>query len=322
MVTGETLRMMLRLMYLIRCFEERAKKIFRERGLQGEFLGALHSYAGEEAVAVGTCVALNRNDYIVSTHRGHGHCIAKGGDVRYMLAEIMGKETGYCRGRGGSMHMGSVEIGMLGGNGIVGAGIPIAVGAAFSADYKGSGQVTVCFFGDGAAGQGTFHESLNIASLWKLPVIFVCENNMYAVTTPVSQSFRTPNIADMAHSYGMPGRAVDGNDVLAVYGVASEAVERARAGRGPTLVECKTYRFEPHCMVIAETRSPEEIESWKRKDPINRLEEKLLTDGIVTLDELERMRVEVVEQMDEAERFAEESPCPKADTLKDGLYSS
>jgi pyruvate dehydrogenase E1 component alpha subunit len=310
---------MLKLMYKIRRFEERAKKLYKEKWLEGSFLGALHSYAGEEAIAVGACSCLKKSDYILSTHRGHGHCLAKGGDLKKMLAELQGKETGYSRGRGGSMHLFAPEIGLLGGNGIVGGGIPISLGVAYSAKYRNSKQVTVCFFGDGAATQGTFHESLNIASLWKLPVVFICENNLYAVTTPVSETISVPDIGERARAYGIPGKVIDGQDVLKVHQVVSEAVDRARAGEGPTLIECKTYRYEPHCAVIAETRAKEEIEEWKRKDPISRFEKKLLEEKKTSSEEIERIKSEVLKEIDEAEDFAKNSPFPDAKNFKESL---
>ena len=243
---------MLKLMYTIRQFEEKARQLFR----QGLIYGALHPYVGQEAVAVGACAALENDDFVVSTHRGHGHCIAKGADLKRMMAELLGRETGYSKGRGGSMHMFSVEEGLLGGNGIVGGGLPIALGSAFSAQYRQSGQVTLCFFGEGAASNGTFHESMNLASLWRLPVVYICENNLYAATTPVSDSAPIENIADRASAYGCPGLVVDGNDVVSVYEAVQQAVARARAGEGPTLIECKTFRFYPHCMVCLLYTSP------------------------------------------------------------------
>ncbi len=202
----------------------------------------------------GVCAALRRDDYVVSTHRGHGHCIAKGADVGRMLAELLGRATGYCRGRGGSMHLFAPDVGLLGGNGVVGAGIPIAVGAAYAAKYRGSERVVACFFGDGAANQGTFHESANMAALWGLPLILVCENNQYAATTRVSESLSVSDVAIRAAAYGMPGEVADGNDAFAVRAAALQAVERARAGGGPSLIECKTYRYEGHCMVLHDHR--------------------------------------------------------------------
>jgi len=300
----------LKLMLRIRFFEERCKKIYKQKMMAGNFLGALHTYIGQEAIAVGICLNLRKNDYVLSTHRCHGHFIAKGGDVRRMMAELQGKETGYCLGRGGSMHLFDTTIGFLGGNGIVGAGLPLAIGAAYSSLYRNTDQVTVCFFGDGAGCQGTFHESLNIAALWKLPVVFVCENNCYAVTTPVAETVSIPDIGVRAQNYGMVGAVVDGNDVLEVLETCKIAIDRARTGAGPTLLECKTYRVDPHCMVISETRCKTEIEEWKKKDPILLFQQKLLKEKLINKTELEQLEKEVLKEIDEAEKFAGESPYP------------
>jgi TPP-dependent pyruvate/acetoin dehydrogenase alpha subunit len=315
MPNKEILTEMLKLMYTIRQFEEKAKELFR----QGLIYGALHSYVGQEAVAVGACMAIGKDDFVVSTHRGHGHCIAKGADPKRMMAELLGRETGYSKGRGGSMHIFSPEEGLLGGNGIVGGGLPIALGAAFSAQYRGSGQVTLCFFGEGAASQGTFHEAMNLASLWRLPVIYICENNLYAATTPVLDSAPIENIGDRASAYGCPGRVLDGNDVLAVYEAVQEAV--TRAGEGPTLIESKTFRYYPHCMVIPEHRDKAEIDGWKKKDPIIRFEKRLLEDGIVTIDEQEKAKREVENTIEEAVGFAKESSYPGVETVAEGLWA-
>lgn len=315
----EELVNMLKLMYKIRYFEEKVKRVYEEKRIAGEFLGALHSYIGEEAIAVGACANLKKDDYIISTHRGHGHCIAKGGDIKRILAEIMGRETGYSRGRGGSMHLFDKEIGLLGGNGIVGAGLPIALGAAFSQKYRDSDQVTLCFFGDGASTQGTFHESLNIAALWKLPLIFVCENNLYALTTPVSKNVSIPNIGDRACAYGIPGKVVNGQDVLKVYEVVYEAVKRARGDQGPSLIECKTYRYNPHCMVIRETRPEEEIKRWEEKDPIILFEKKLFEEKLIGSNDLKKIKLEIEKEVEKAETFAEESPYPDVESFKKEL---
>lgn len=313
----EKLISMLELMYKIRFFEERAKKLYKTGMLSGKFLGALHSYIGEEAIAVGVCSCLKKDDYVLSTHRGHGHFIAKGGDLKRMLAELQGKESGYCRGRGGSMHLFSPEIGFMGGNGVMGAGIPLAIGTAFSAQYRGSNQATVCFFGDGSSNQGTFHESLNMASLWKLPVVFICENNLYAVTTSAAESISIPNVGDRACAYGIPGKVIDGNDVLKVHHTVSESVESARSGKGPSLIECKTYRWDPHCFVIAETRARDEIENWKKKDPIIRFEKKLLQQKIMADEDIKRIKSAVIKEIDSAEDFAKNSPFPDVESFKE-----
>src|SRR4030043_532344 len=250
----------------IRFFED---KVFELYG-QNLVPGTIHLYAGEEAVAVGACSALNRTDYITSTHRGHGHCIAKGADLKSVMAEILGKRTGYCKGKGGSMHIADFSVGMLGATAVVGAGRPIAVGAGLTAKLKKTDQVVACFFGEGASNQGTFHESLNLASTWDLPVIFVCENNLYAMGTRQSRALKVSNVADRAAAYGMPGCSVDGNDVLAVYDATRLAVERARSGKGSSLIECKTYRHKGHSRVdSAKYRAKEEVQEWLGKDAVN-----------------------------------------------------
>ena len=312
---------MLRLMQSIRGFEKKAQELFREGLAVGQFLGALHSYEGQEAVAVGVCACLTPDDYVLSTHRGHGHFLAKGGDMRAMMAELLGKETGVSRGRGGSMHMFDPALGLLGGNGIVGGGTPLALGPAFAAQYRGTDQVTVCFLGEGAATQGAFHESLGLASLWSLPVIYVCENNLWAATTPVSHSWPVHDLAPRAESFGMAGATVDGNDVLAVHEVAGEAVARARGGDGPTLVEAKTYRHRPHCMVIPEHREAEELEQWRRRDPIPRFERHLLDTGVMTEAEIEELRAGVDAELEAAADFARSSPLPDPAAYADYLWA-
>lgn len=306
MLPKEKLKNMLKMMWTIRLFEEKVKDLYRANLITG----AIHSYAGEEAVAVGVCSCLNKDDYIVSTHRGHGHAIAKGGRLDKIFAELMGRETGCCRGRGGSMHLFDIEIGLLGGNGIVGAGIPIAVGAGLSSKYRNSNQVAVAFFGDGASNNGTFHESINLASLWKLPVIFICENNLIAATTAYHTTSSIDNIADRSIGYGIPGKVVDGMDVLEVYNAVSEVVKRSKSNEGPTLIECKTYRFEPHCMVLSDNRPQEGVEEWKKKDPIINFESKLLNDKVMTSEEIEKMKQKINEEINSAVVFAKESPYP------------
>lgn len=340
MLTPEKQIAMLRRMLRIRCFEERLKRFYDYRGFyaqttksedqateelltctlydfgsEGMIGGAVHLYIGQEAVAVGVCAELTKEDFVASTHRGHGHAIAKGLDLKPMLAELMGKATGYSGGCGGSMHIFSPEDGLLGGNGIVGAGIPIATGAAFSAKYRGTDGVAVAFFGDGASNQGTFHESLNMAALWKLPILYVCENNLYAASTPAGIALCTLDVADRAAAYGIPGVAVDGQDVLAVYDAASQAIARARAGDGPTLIECKTYRFRAHCGVSSTHNNPEECEQWKQRDPIALLERRLLDAGAMTSEAAEALRAEVEAEVDAAEAFAQESPLPDPGSL-------
>lgn len=304
-------------MYKIRCFEQEAVKLFHNK----ELPGWLHSYIGEEAVAVGVCASLNRDDYITSTHRGHGHCIAKGADLKRMMAELYGKETGYCKGKGGSMHIADFSIGILGANGIVGGGIPIATGTALASQYLEDGRVTVCFFGDGASNQGGFHESLNLASLWKLPVVYVCENNLYAETTPQADHQPIRDIADRAKSYNMPGVIVDGNDVLAVYEETNKAVERARAGRGPTLVECKTYRYRGHWEGDPEVyRTKEEVKEWKKRDPLKKFKKYLLENDITQSKEISLVEKKIEDEIKDAIKYAQASPLPKPESALEDLY--
>jgi TPP-dependent pyruvate/acetoin dehydrogenase alpha subunit len=292
----------------IRLFEE---KVFELYG-QNLVPGTIHLYAGEEAVAVGVCGGLRKDDYVTSTHRGHGHCIAKGADLNRTMAEILGKKTGYCKGKGGSMHIADFSIGMLGATAVVGAGLPIAVGAGLSAKLRKTDQVVACFFGEGASNQGTFHESLNMASTWKLPVIFVCENNLYAMGTRQSCAMNIENVADRAASYGIQGVAVDGNDVLAVYKATCEAVERARKGEGPTLIECKTYRLKGHSRVVQE---------WLRRDPLKNFREYLAREHVLTETELKSVEKEAAARIDDAVKFALESPYPAPDEALEDVYA-
>jgi pyruvate dehydrogenase E1 component alpha subunit len=319
-IAREKLIEMYKSMELIRHFEYTVNELYA----RGKIFGALHLYAGEEAVAVGVCANLRPDDYAVSTHRGHGHCIAKGADVKRLMAELFGRSTGVCKGKGGSMHLADVSVGMLGASGIVGGGIPLAAGAALSAKYRGTDQVAVGFFGDGASNQGVFHESLNLASIWDLPVIYVCENNQYAESTAVSAAMRVKNVADRAAAYAMPGKVVDGMDVIAVHEAAKQAVERARQGEGPTLIECKTYRFEGHEMGDAHDlyRSKEEVEQWKKRCPIRRLRQTLISSGGLTEREAEKMEQEVKKQIEDAIKFADESPYPDPEeALRDVFVS-
>ncbi len=314
-------RAMLRTMHTIRRFELKAQHLFEEGLARGEFLGALHSYEGQEAVAVGVCAHLRPEDAVLSSHRGHGHAIAKGADIRAMMAELLGKVTGISGGHGGSMHMFDPAVGLLGGNGIVGGGTPLALGPAFAAQYRGNDRVTACFFGEGAAAQGVFHESMNLASLWQLPVIYVCENNLWAATTPVNDAWPVEDLAPRAESFGMPGMTVDGNDVLAVYATAAEAVDRARSGGGPTLIEAKTYRHRPHCMVIPEHRDESELEEWQGRDPIPRFESYLVREGLMTDVEIADLLTEVEAELEEAAQFARQSELPAPDTFADHLWA-
>ena len=313
---------MYRNMLRIRRFEER----LAEESARGNIPGLLHLYVGEEAVAVGACSVLRKEDYITSTHRGHGHCIAKGGDLRKMMAELFGKETGYCKGRGGSMHIAAPDIGIVGCSAIAGAGIPIAAGVGLSSKLRKTDQVCVSFFGDGASNTGAFHEGMNLASLWQLPVVYVLENNLYAISTPASRSSKLKNISDRAAAYGMRAAIADGMDALSVYEAVSQAVERARRGEGPTLVECKTYRFRGHHEgdpKKGETyRTREEMDEWEKRDPIQRLGDMLVNERRTTQAELSAVNQEVMKEIDDAVAFAKESPSPKPEDAMTHLFVS
>lgn len=306
-----------RKMVLIRKFEMCASKLFAQNKLPG----FLHLYVGEEAVATGVCSALEVTDYITSTHRGHGHLIAKGGDVKKMMAELFAKETGYCKGKGGSMHISDRDKGILGANGIVGAGIPIATGAAFASKYKGDGRVAVSFFGDGAANRGTFHEALNMAAAFKLPAVFVCENNLFAISVCARYHMAISNISDRAAAYGMPGYSIDGNDVELVYETTKAAVERARRGEGPTLIECKTWRHRGHYEGDPDDyRTAEEKAEWMQKDPIERLAKRLIEEGICTQAELDAIASDADKLLAEAIDEAEAAPVPSVSALMADIY--
>ncbi|MGI9480013.1 MAG: thiamine pyrophosphate-dependent dehydrogenase E1 component subunit alpha [Hyphomicrobiaceae bacterium] len=319
-VTPEKQREMLRQMLTIRRFEERASADF----LAGDIYGVVHCYIGEEAVAVGVCAALNTDDKIISTHRGHGHCIAKGADLDRMMAELYGRETGYCKGKGGSMHIADFDIGMLGANGIVAGGISIITGAGLAAQMDGKGAVAVCFFGDGASNAGPFHESINIAAAWKLPVIYVCENNLWAVNVPAEESLAVNDVAARAAGYGIPGKIVDGNDLLAVHAEATEAIAHARAGGGPSLIECKTYRQRAHTERAdqPDSRPKAEIDAWMAKDPIDRLVEQLQgQQGQFSQEEWAAMDADVMREIEEAVAFAKASPFPKTENVTDDMFA-
>jgi pyruvate dehydrogenase E1 component alpha subunit len=313
---------MYRTMQRIRQFESR----IRDLAMANEIPGFVHVSIGEEASATGVCAALRPTDRITSTHRGHGHLIAKGGDLKRMMAEIYGKKGGYCKGKGGSMHIVDFSLGILGANGIVGAGLPIATGSALASVIAGRDEVTACYFGDGAANEGTFHESLNLAAIWKLPVVFVCENNGFGEFTPMQAVTAVRDIAVRAQGYDMPGVIVDGNDVLEVYQRASEAVQRARSGGGPTLLECKTYRWEGHVVgeqaFIGEEayRKKAEVEEWKRRCPIIRFEKFALEGGKISKAEIERIVEETSRDLDEAIEFARKSPLPDPAEVTDDVY--
>lgn len=320
--SNDNLKSLLEKMLVIREFETTVQKHFAE----GEIPGFVHLYLGEEAVAVGACSALKKEDYITSTHRGHGHLLARGGDIKKMMAEIFGKKTGYNKGKGGSMHIADVSLGILGANGIVGAGLPIAAGSGISAQILDKESVTVCFFGDGASNRGTFHEALNMASVWNLPVVFVCENNMYGISMP---QFKTDgrrgqnikDVSDRAVAYGISGVTVDGNDVMAVNEAVNEAVKKARQGGGPSLVECKTYRWRGHFEGDPTVyRSDEELEQWKKKDPIPRFVKILKDQEVIDDQEYESLRSEVKEKIKEALQFAQDSPEPDLSEVTTDVY--
>jgi len=307
-----------RTMRMIRRFEERVVELVN----RDEIPGVTHEYVGQEAVATGVCHALRPDDVITSTHRGHGHILAKGGDPRRMMAELMGKATGYNRGRGGSMHIADLSLGIYGANGIVGAGSPIACGAALAAKLRGSDGVAVAFFGDGGMNQGVVHEALNLATIWRLPVVFVCENNGYAISAPISQMAAVARLADRAAGYGMPGESVDGMDILAVHAATLRAVERARSGGGPTLLECVTYRFVGHFTAEKargiKYRTDEEIAEWRKRDPVVTYPAWLRQEGICDPAQVD---AEVEAVLEEAIAFARQSPFPAAEEALEGMYA-
>lgn len=317
-LTKEKARWMYKKMLEIRNFEDKVHELFA----QGILPGFVHLYAGEEAVAVGVCAHLNDKDSITSTHRGHGHCIAKGCDLNGMMAEIYGKVTGLCKGKGGSMHIADLDKGMLGANGIVGGGFPLACGAALTAKYKKTDNVSVCFFGDGAQNHGTFHEGINLAAIWKLPVVFIAENNGYAEATPFNYASSCKSIVDRAIGYNIPGIKVDGKDVLAVYQAAQEAVQRARRGEGPTLIECVTYRNYGHFEGDAQKYKTEQekAEHKQEKDAINLFRQHLLNEQLLDEKELVNLEESVEEAVNQAVKFSEESPYPNASELLTDVY--
>lgn len=319
MPAPEKLKSIYRMMVACREFEDRLYNLFLTENMPG----TMHQYTGQEAVAVGVCAALRPDDYITSTHRGHGHAVAKGVPLRSMMAEMFAKDGGCCRGMGGSMHITDPDVGMLGATGIVGGGIPIATGAALSAQMRGSDQVAVSFFGDGAINIGGFHESLNQAGIWKLPVIYVCENNFYAFSVAVERAAAITNLADRAAAYGFSGIAVDGNDVLAVYAAARTAVERARRNEGPTLIECKTYRQRGHSRFEkANYRSAEEVKQWITRDPIPRFRQFLIEQAVLSEEEAEQIRQAVLAELVDAVSFARQSPEPPPDAALHYVFST
>jgi len=317
-IPKDRLILMYERMLKIRHFETRVMELFAA----GEMPGFVHLYLGQEAVAVGACAALRNDDYITSTHRGHGHIIAKGAEMKYMMAELYGKATGYNKGKGGSQHIAWPGLGILGANGIVGGGLPIATGAAFSARLHKSDQVAVCFFGDGASNEGAFHEALNLASAFSLPVIYVCENNLYGVGTRQSRVRKIEDIAERAVGYAMPGLVVDGNDVLAVHEAVLEAVDRARAGGGPALIECKTYRWRTHFEGERDTyRPPAEVEEWRRREPIAPYRRLLIERGVMAEAEANQIEQQVIHEVEAAVEFARTSPLPAPETALEDLWA-
>jgi len=308
-------------MLVIRQFEEQAIALFE----RGHIRGNVHPCIGQEAVSVGVCAHLRRDDYMTSTHRGHGNCLAKGADPKRMMAELLGRKTGYCKGKGGSMHIADFDGGNLGANGIVGGGFPIATGAGIGIQNRGTDQVVVCFFGDGAANQGTFHESLNLAALWKLPVLYVCENNQYALSTPLRESVGLPELSERARGYGIPGARVDGNDVLAVHAAAAEAVRRARAGEGPTLLDCLTYRFFGHFTGDKghgiTYRTKQEMEEWRNRCPIARLRRHLLGAAMATDAQLEKIETQAQALIAAAAQYGLDSPWPSPEEALEDVFA-
>ena len=319
-ISDTTLKDLHRRMVRIRLFEERAGKLMED----GKIPGALHLYVGQEAVASGVMTHLTNEDWITSTHRGHGHLLAKGGEFGPMFAELYGKATGYCKGKGGSMHISNMELGILGANGIVGGGPPIAMGAGFANKFKGNDRVSVTFFGDGASNEGSFHEAANMAGLYQLPVLFVCENNGYGEYTAQANHQAIVDVADRAAGYGMPGVIVDGMDAVAVHEAAGVAIQRARDGGGPTLLECKTYRFYDHVGVRGmglKYRADDEVEEWKRRDPITLLEGRLAEQGILSETEAKAVHEQVLADIDAAVEFAETSPYPEPEAVLEDVYA-
>jgi pyruvate dehydrogenase E1 component alpha subunit len=312
-------REMLQTMWTIRAFEEKAKELYA----LGRIHGTMHLSIGQEGTAVGASYALRRgHDYLLNHHRGHGHCLAWSGDVDRTMAEFMGKETGFCRGRGGSMHIADVESNNLGANGIVAGGLPIAVGVGLSISMRLTDQVVMVNFGDGAANEGAFHESLNMASIWDLPVVYLCENNQYAMSMAFERAFNIERISQRACAYGIEGVTVDGNDLLAVYDVVGQAAERARTGQGPTLIETLTYRWEGHSKSDNQAyRTREEVKRWQERDPIPRFARELLEAGILAEEEATAIEEGALEMVEEAVAFAESSPEPNVDEIMEGVYA-
>ena len=318
MLDKDILIEMLKKMMQIRYFEEQVDQLY----MKGEVHGTGHLYIGMEATAVGSILALKKEDVITSTHRGHGHCIAKGAEPNLMMAELLGKRTGYCKGKGGSMHIADINIGILGANGIVGGGIAIATGAALAAKEMQTGQVVLCFFGDGAINQGVFHESINMASIWKLPVIYIVENNKYGMGFPVSKAVNIDKLSKRACAYGIKGLTIDGNDVIGVYNTLSELIFEARSGKGPILVECESYRWKGHSRIDPELyRTKQEVGEWKKKCPILRFKKYLIDNNIIISSGIEEIEKDVINQIKEATEFAEASPFPEPKEATEDVYA-
>lgn len=314
----EQARNLLKTMYTIRAFEEMAEQSYA----LGKIHGTMHLSIGQEACAVGASTALRPDDLILNHHRGHGHCLAHGADVNRMVAEFFGKETGYCRGRGGSMHIADVEGGNLGANGVVGGGLPLAVGVGLSLKMRKSNQIVACFFGEGAVNEGAFHESLNMAAIWRLPVVFVCENNQYAMSLPAKKAFLISDLSLRGAAYGLPSQAVDGNDVIAVASAVRDAAERARRGEGPSFIVCETYRWRGHSKSDQNKyRTREEIDAWKQKDPIRRFRDRLIASGVLTEAEAAELEQEARAIIEAGVQFAEASPEPSVETIEEGVYA-
>jgi pyruvate dehydrogenase E1 component alpha subunit len=317
-LSNEDFKKMLKKMLQIRKFEEKVNEMFME----GKIHGTTHLGIGQEACAVGAIQALREEDYIFSNHRGHGHCIAKGASIDRMMAELFGKETGFCKGLGGSMHIVDVKTNNLGANGVVGGGMPLATGAALVLKKKKSDRVVLNIFGDASTNLGIFHESLNMASIWKLPVIYICENNMYGMSTPIAKTMAVPNVADRAVAYNIPGKICDGNDVLEVYEVVKQAVENARKGMGPSLIELKTYRQNGHSKSDPRAyRTKQEEAEWKDKCPIKRFREYLISSKVITEVEYKALDAEAEKEIEESVRFADSSSVFPLEKIIDQVYA-
>ena len=322
-ITKAVQKLMLERMWTIRNFEEKVMEVHEA----GEFVGAAHPYIGEEAVAVGVCLALKDTDYIACNHRSHGHPLAKGGSVKKAMAELYGRVDGYCKGKGGSMHLADFSVGILGESGIVASSVPVATGAGLASKISKNNFVSVVFFGDGASNQGACHESMNLASIWKLPVIFVCENNQFAITTSYQNSVAVENVSDRAQAYNMPGILVDGQNVEAMYEATTEAVKRARNGEGPTLIEGLTYRFEEHSLGLGrvrrgEYRTSEEISKWRERDPIGIHSQKLIDRGVLSEDEIDKIESNSKKEIEEAVEFARNSKFPEPEELFEDMWAN